>query len=57
MDFLHRIALTGETEEIEAAVGIVKKEMVGLKHENCIPRSDVVPRRFLRSTMESEHIF
>jgi hypothetical protein len=48
MGFLHHIALTEETEEIEVAVGIMKKEMAGLQNENCILRPDDVPRRFLR---------
>lgn len=56
MGFLHHIALTEETEEIEVAVGIMKKEMAGLQNENCILRPDGVPRRFLRSTLRSERI-
>jgi hypothetical protein len=54
MGFLRHIALTGETEEIEAAVETMKKGMAGLQDENCILRP--VPRRFLQSTMKSERI-
>lgn len=50
MDFLRHIALTGETEVIEAAVEIMKEEMAGLQDENCVLRPVGVPRRFLRST-------
>lgn len=52
MDFLRHIALTGETEEIEAALEMTKKEMAGLQNENCILQPVGVPRRFLRSTWD-----
>ena len=50
MDFLRHIVMTGETELIEAAVEMMKKEMAGLQDENCVLRPVGVPQRFLRST-------
>lgn len=50
MDFLLHIALTGETEEIEAAVEMMKQEMADFQNENWILQPVGVPRRFLRST-------
>lgn len=50
MDFLRHVPLTGEIEEIEAVVEVMKKEMAGLQNENCTLRLVGVPRRFLRST-------